>query len=439
MIFDFLNDPLFFILFWSITILTLGAFYFLYRKNILSFKEVIIIILVLSVYSLFLLIEEEILYEYVSNYVSRDFIFIIIALMTLVIKTFPITIIIYFIYKINNSNNQKGSTSKIVEDFFENGEFLTALKTSLPLGNNDKEFGLDYIPFMLQNVTEKKRKFNILSNRWLLTTGVLAGLFTIVVLYYSNQMINDTTSGIGQVSINLTEEIKKSNSYLRFIKPIKKIEDFKSFNINIDFFENLSQVSNSKYKDSLIIKYNLLNSELDIKEYEKYISDNLEKITDTSKPSLLASLKKEISVINTYLDSKEYSESSLRGNLEEVRVLSQKLDEKIKEPQNKLDELLKRLILSVIVISFFFTLLRFAAKQYKENYKRMVMAEDEDMYIRKFYIGIKNSLNNDDHKKIVLENFIAKNIRSEDKIEGITIEDSNILKSIVDKILNKMK
>jgi len=80
----------------------------------------------------------------------------------------------------SQSEALRGAVSTILDS----ERFLTALRTTLPQGKEDKEFGLDYIPYMLSSVDERRKGATKSARLFLLATVVTALVFSAVVMYF---------------------------------------------------------------------------------------------------------------------------------------------------------------------------------------------------------------------------------------------------------------
>jgi hypothetical protein len=63
----------------------------------------------------------------------------------------------------------QGAMSQILDS----EHFLTVLRNSLPRGEQDQEFGLDYIPYMLDSIDQRRKRASKSARLFLLSTGSL--------------------------------------------------------------------------------------------------------------------------------------------------------------------------------------------------------------------------------------------------------------------------
>lgn len=92
-----------------------------------------------------------------------------------------------------------------VEQVFRSEEYLTALRTSLPKGKDDEQFGLDYVPFMLHNLQERRRRFDRKANVYFWVTIVAGLTFAGVVGYLGYILVNDEAAGTPKSLADLEE------------------------------------------------------------------------------------------------------------------------------------------------------------------------------------------------------------------------------------------
>ncbi len=123
-----------------------------------------------------------------------------------------------------------------------------------------------------------------------------------------------------------------------------------------------------------------------------------------------------------------------------MTALIPRVESEIEKPQNELHELLKRLILSIVIISFFLAILRYTARLYLNNYNLMIQAENEDLAIRKFYVALKNTDKNQDERKLVIQNFlqIFNKENNSDSDLNLSKEESGILKELLNNLMKKL-
>lgn len=143
--------------------------------------------------------------------------------------------------------------------------------------------------------------------------------------------------------------------------------------------------------------------------------------------------------IEDYQKELEKIKLNLYHSTNEIQKLIPQIQNEIEKPQNKLYEMIKRLILSVVIISFFLAILRYIAKLYQYNYSLMVQAENEDLLIRKFYVSLKNTDKNNEERMIVLRSFL-KEFELEVNKDSSTLskEDAGMLKELINNLLKKL-
>jgi hypothetical protein len=147
--------------------------------------------------------------------------------------------------------------------------------------------------------------------------------------------------------------------------------------------------------------------------------------------------------INNYLifRSKAMEELDVtQGNIESVLA---KIQEELNKPTNSQNEMIKRFILSIVIVTFFLAILKYSANLYRSHHAEMLKAEQHDFMIRKFYVTLKSSEGNSEERKLVLAAFLSDvkylndqgNRNPKGKSQGI---ESEILKDIITAISKKI-
>jgi hypothetical protein len=77
----------------------------------------------------------------------------------------------------------------------QSNEFLTALQETLPKGAHDEKDGLDYVPFMLANIRDRRLRHNRASHLALWCTVLLGIIFSGIVMYFGYVLVNEAAIG----------------------------------------------------------------------------------------------------------------------------------------------------------------------------------------------------------------------------------------------------
>ena len=98
-----------------------------------------------------------------------------------------------------------------VAKILDSDYFLTTLRKSLPKGDADPKYGLDYVPFMLDKIEERRKKFETSSNRFFTMTFIFGIIFSSIVLYFGYILVNEKAAGAPRTLEQIKDEIKALN------------------------------------------------------------------------------------------------------------------------------------------------------------------------------------------------------------------------------------
>ena len=346
-------------------------------------------------------------------------------------------------------DENKKDDEVIIEEFlnklYNNENFHTAFSTSLPKGKSDEEFGIDYIPFILQNIDDRRRRFKENSTRffqWIIGLGLI---FIIIVCALGFILLNDDSIGLGRKVSKIQTELGNTNNYLSKLEydSYKNRTDFKNKTKLIDVKNNLVKDSTLLVKDEVTRFVDIVNKYENDYDFEALllecnnIKNTLYEKKDYSTEA--ENIRNVCEKIEDYQKELEKIKLNLYHSTNEIQKLIPQIQNEIEKPQNKLYEMIKRLILSVVIISFFLAILRYIAKLYQYNYSLMVQAENEDLLIRKFYVSLKNTDKNNEERMIVLRSFL-KEFELEVNKDSSTLskEDAGMLKELINNLLKKL-
>ena len=84
---------------------------------------------------------------------------------------------------------------RVVESIFDSDEFLTTLRSTLPVGLADSKRAADFIPFLLNSIDERRRRASKEAALFLGTTIATAFIFSGVVVYFGYILVNEASAG----------------------------------------------------------------------------------------------------------------------------------------------------------------------------------------------------------------------------------------------------
>ena len=324
---------------------------------------------------------------------------------------------------------KKSELRDFTQRLFNSREYFDVLTSTLPKGGEDKEYGVDYIPFILDSLREKKLSFQRTSNIFLGLTIALAVTFSSVLIYYGNILVNDDSAGLNRSFKELRVEMPRLLNDLENFKRRELIDN----QINTDALTALNKINmtiDSVRSTANTSKFLTLLDLIPNESSTQSIYD-LPKISSSYQPLIVAfeslasqsqeRLKPMDSLIMIVKKNTEtLDEATIRFNnvlsLYELRLseqaqiipqLSTQFDQ-IKGGQFSTNEILKRLAIALIIATFLLTILRFSANLYRRNFAEQVQAENDGLNIRKLYIAFKN-VKDDQSRSIVLDSLLRFN------------------------------
>jgi hypothetical protein len=338
--------------------------------------------------------------------------------------------------------------NNLVTRIFKSDSFYNTFNNVLPKGENDDKYGIDFIPYLLKSINEKRKRFESTSNRFLTITIILGILFISAVVGFGYILLNDDEFG-------LSSQLKKIESQLNNVN--KELSSQNTDLYNNPLFEELCSESYRKIKynkpyelsDENKNKLDSLSIILSNSRYlENSIDLNNQLILFTSRFNsynkadsiFLSDITSFQNKLSEFLDEKESSFTRLNGEIKRLESYNSKIGNNLSEQNNRIAEILKRLILSLVIISFFLAILKYTTQLYKWNYKQMMRAELEDFYVRKFYISFKASEDKpDDRIKLLTEFMQNNNIELIlDEKSSSNKEEISLIKGLFDALIKKV-
>ncbi len=341
---------------------------------------------------------------------------------------------------------EKVSVKKYVNEILDSKEFISALRTTLPKGEKDNEHGLDHIPFLLQNSVDKRERYFSISKLFLIATVISTIIFTSVVIYFGYFLINDDSAGFYKALTDLKDKVEQTNEdYLgisnaaefRINKISERIRDivsrsyYQNINSQLSGIADSLNIKNSVQIDSALIKIENMIPYAKIDTSKKMQSpiprsDILEDISE---------IRNDIKEISK--DYRTYAER-ISNSLTDIKRIGIKLDNMEIPDKYSLGEILKRFFISIIVTTFLLAILRFLSNQYRNNYEKAIIADEENSLIRRFYVAYKAS-QNDNERSIAISKLVeTQNFKEVIKASKEKYFENEMLKEIMSTIAKKL-
>ncbi|CCN82436.1 hypothetical protein VIBNISFn27_940087 [Vibrio nigripulchritudo SFn27] len=340
-----------------------------------------------------------------------DIYFILSYNIKYILHTFLAVVIFWSIFYSKIKEINKADQSKYIEDIvcetLDSKEFATALRTSLPRGENDNKNGLDFIPFLLHRLDEKRISYQKSTNRFLISLISMGLVFIFTISFFGYIIINTSSSGVYKYTSILSNEIdaisinihNSNKSLLNYLQN----EGIKTENIPIDLKDGELLKARSKIDELIGLGY-----AINLKYYLYELPEKKFNKTSNQKIEDNLTMSKVIKKIDIYLDSLVYNKAEIENALELAQKASEEIIEEIHKPEFLRDDLIKRLSISLIVATFFIAILRYLSNLYRSHYAELIKTEEQDMFIRKFYVAYKGSSDDNSSKDKIVEAFLSK-------------------------------
>ena len=299
------------------------------------------------------------------------------------------------------------NADEIAASIANSESFIEKFKESLPSGRSDDDYGFDFIPWIIYDLNERRKRFSKSSSIFLASTICLGLVFIGIVFYFGEKILNER-------STDLYEELSKSTVLLKNLDQSVLILDP---NISKNFvFNNLVQkhagvlydnrtnpdTTLNSLKNTIISIHARLEVNDDMVAYQKSLDSTLLILRGYSPDPINSEYHlRLIAYCSDGIDFIESRSGALRAILANNSTFRSQLDEiQTARRENPLGELARRLVISLIVVSFFFVILRYSAGLYKDHYNQMIETEHDTFEIRKFYIAYKSAMTKQEREVI---------------------------------------
>ncbi|GMN06785.1 hypothetical protein MTsPCn5_21740 [Croceitalea sp. MTPC5] len=354
---------------------------------------------------------------------------------------------------------KKNEIKQFLNELFNSKDYYTYISTSLPTGKNDSNYGIDYIPFMLDNLRLQKKDFKSTSNIFLSVTIFLALIFSAILIYYGNILIKDDSIGL-----NKSMEIVNTQMPI-LVNNLKELKDKESIALESEIISKINLLNNNAsdlrndFREKGYEIENIINLErpktiYDIPTRFPEIDAYLEKSDSIVKLIADEKEKKAISDIITQIRNNKLSLVNERTEIDQLisnynKLIAQlnieisdiKSDFNTLKEKNSLAEFFKRLSIGLIIATFFLAILKFSANLYRENYIQMTQTQSLELEIRKLYIAFKN-IDNEESRKIVLNSLLdfrkSATVLGNKTINSKSLDLNNLISQLIAALEKKV-
>lgn len=316
-----------------------------------------------------------------------------------------------------------------VHKILDSDSFLTALRTTLPEGKTDKQFGLDYIPFMLHSIDERRARVTN-SARWFLFATILtATLFAGIVGYFGYILVNENASGSAKYLSDIKDDTTKIKQDAFVLLPTSENPAFQKD--VLPSFRRLAGANpgprNSTIDKGIHESVEQAQWTGSVAELSKKLSDVASNVTvgDKDDTAYFEAFNGARSSIQKFMDQQSMATQELSETQADLKSLISEADKSLSDSGSRNTELLRRLSIGIVVSTFFLALLRYLGNLYRTRYEQVVEAERDDFMVRRFYVALKNSYSSEDQRKIVLSSFMAGQPKASVPTEAKGDDDSS--------------
>ncbi len=102
-------------------------------------------------------------------------------------------------------------------------------------------------------------------------------------------------------------------------------------------------------------------------------------------------------------------------------------------------EIIKRVSIGLLVVSFFLAILRYTARIYQAHHLEVLKASGDDLLIRKFYVALKSRANNDADRTVLISSFFGTNSKeAEIDSVGLSGKEIGVIKELLGMFSKKI-
>ena len=337
-----------------------------------------------------------------------------------------------------------------VEAFWNSEEFLTCLKTALPKGKDDAKHGLDYVPYMLQNVEARRARYSRSAAAFLSLTVGASIIFSLIVVFFGYNIINESAAALPRSVLQLTDVLKRATDVSRTLAA--EFQGTNEFRQQIG--THISRLEKFESDDALralhlgiVSRTSATRLSGDFGPLAEELKAALE--SETMKSAGAGSKATELKAILTALKDGVQDLVARRNALpivfasvvERTKETAEAVKRATESPEARTVELWKRIALGIVVCTFFFAILRYFARIYREHHSQEQIAERDDFDLRQFVVAFKGSEADAEARRSILTNFAGTRSGKATGVAGdqLSSEEANVLKELIAAVVKKMQ
>lgn len=283
-----------------------------------------------------------------------------------------------------------------VAKIVDSNNFLLAIRSILPKSLEDNDNGMIQVPYLLHTIDQRRERCRTSSRNYLILTVLLCILFSVLVSYFGYTIVNELAAGYPKTVAELEVNTKSISNSLLLLKPdLFKNEAFKQYTEGI--FTNLKSTSCAGIDlhqcEDTINAINVFERNGNLKELDNALSSiklNLDG-AGTTNSAFRQRLDELIVKIRSFQQDKLGALDRIAADEVRLKEIMSKVNDESNKASNRIPELIKRIAVSLVIVTFFIMILRYFGGIYQDHYKQMLQAEADDFLVRRFCISYKAS------------------------------------------------
>jgi hypothetical protein len=323
--------------------------------------------------------------------------------------------------------------------------FFTTLNEALPVGNDDAAYGLDFIPFMLSSILERRKRAARAARFSLIATIVLGAVFTAVVMYYGYTLVHEPAPGLPRVLADLTQEIRIIEDDLVILLPgaLANPVFAETCAPELERLRTIYVDSNPRLARSLntIIDAGIETGDISA------LADSLRSLAKmaanddreaTTRSAEIVSVESEL---REFLEKRQGALARLHAEVKRVEAQRLRAEVSSSDDRYRLTDLVKRVALGVVVSVFLLAILRWIASIYRSYQRQTLTADSDELLVRQFYVAFKASSGNNAARTAVLGSFLrarlARTFSGRDSF-SLSREETSVVKELIALLQKKL-
>jgi hypothetical protein len=335
---------------------------------------------------------------------------------------------------------------ELVQSVLESNAFVRAVLTASPVGEEDLNAGLDGVSRMLGSIHFRREKAEKSAQRFLWLTLFLGAIFLVVVIWFGYVLVNDEATGLGNAAANTRRTSERIEKSLQQLGPTDSpASEYRAHSQSLlDQAAQLAQVGALKEDDKKALDEAVKTATEGRKrgDYPQSL-DAFKKIQAISQRVKWDGAEKYNSTLSRFQESGRGIDLAIAELQTATPRLSDSLDElnkRLATPENRIPDLLKRIAIGLIVVSFMIAILRYTSRLYQRQMDQAIAAGQDELFVRRFLVAYKGSEGYADLRKAVLQNFVkglATLVETEAKEKEISNKEALALVNEVLKVVSK--